>query len=1214
MQYLRTNTATRVTVGPFFDRTDGVVSETALDVTNCKITLIVDTGGVPTLVLDTFATASGGSNDMVHITGDDAGYYDLELAAADVNYLGRAKLAITDEETHCPVFHEFMIVPAMIYDSMILGTDRLDTNVTHVADTAQTAKDIGAAVPAAAAGASGGLLISGSNSGTTTLAALTVTGATTFTGAITGSNASNNLRINGAAPGASGGLLISGSNSGTTTLGALTVTGATTFTGAITGSNASNNLRINGVAPGAAGGVFIAGTNAATTVTTSFTTTFTGNLTGSVASVTGAVGSVTGAVGSVTGNVGGNVTGSIGSVASGGITATSIAADAIGASELAADAVAEIQSGLATASALATAQADLDTITGSDGVTLATTQALYAPAKAGDSMALVNDAITSAKFDESTAFPLASADSGSTAVARTGADADTLETLSDEIASAASTTNGIAQAIGSLYLVNSTTIGSTGNDTTHIHVPGLTYADDELNDYLLVILDASSGERHARWIEDWVLSTELVTVATLPFTPQSATDIVWVSSISRNVVATVDTAAIADAVWDEATAGHTTSGTFGEQVKTDIDAILADTDVIGATGAGLTSLATASALATAQADLDTLTGTDGVTLATSQPNYAPATSAALATAQTDLDTITGSDGATLATTQGNYAPAKAGDSMALVNDAITSAKFDESTAFPVTSADSGSTAIARTGADGDTLETLSDQLDIAGGTNPFVVASGTIGSTGNDTTHLHLTGLTYGDDELNDYLINIYDNSTGEYHSRWILDWADTGDLATVAALPFTPEDAVDTYTVLAVRQDVSGGSGLDAAGVRAAIGLASANLDTQLGDLPTAVENRAEMDSNSTQLTAIVADTNELQTNQGNWLTATGFSTHSAADVRTEMDANSTKLASILDDTDLIDDATSGLAKIATDVAAVLVDTSTTLQGELDGIQADTEDIQSRLPAALTAGGNIKADALAISGSTDAADNAEIVFDTDFDTNYTPVNKGWATYPAGYYDQVEASNQQFPDGFAGLTSGSIATAVWAAGTRTLTSFGTLVSDVATAVWAAATRTLSAFGFTVDTNANATETAILADTNELQTNQGNWLTATGFAVPGDEMDIVDAPNATAVTAIQSGLASQSSINALNDLSAAEVNAEVDTALADYDGPTRTEATADKDEILADIATSDGKIDAVQAKTDSLTFTNAGEVDSNIKSVNDVAVGGTGTSGDEWGPA
>lgn len=37
-------------------------------------------------------------------------------------------------------------------------------------------------------------------------------------------------------------------------------------------------------------------------------------------------------------------------------------------------------------------------------------------------------------------------------------------------------------------------------------------------------------------------------------------------------------ATVADAVWDEATSGHTTGGTFGEQAKTDIDAILADTN------------------------------------------------------------------------------------------------------------------------------------------------------------------------------------------------------------------------------------------------------------------------------------------------------------------------------------------------------------------------------------------------------------------------------------------------------------------------------------------------------------------------------------------------------------------------------------------------------------------------------------------------------------
>lgn len=51
-------------------------------------------------------------------------------------------------------------------------------------------------------------------------------------------------------------------------------------------------------------------------------------------------------------------------------------------------------------------------------------------------------------------------------------------------------------------------------------------------------------------------------------------------------------------------------------------------------------------------------------------------------------------------------------------------------------------------------------------------------------------------------------------------------------------------------------------------------------GSAPTAAAIRAEIDANSTQLAAIAADTAELQANQGNWLTAVGFSTHSAADV----------------------------------------------------------------------------------------------------------------------------------------------------------------------------------------------------------------------------------------------------------------------------------------------------------------------------------------------
>ena len=118
---------------------------------------------------------------------------------------------------------------------------------------------------------------------------------------------------------------------------------------------------------GNAGGVFIAGTNAATAVTTSFTSTFTGNLTGSVASVSGAVGSVTGAVGSVTG---GATAAELAKVpkSDGVVTWNATALASVNAE---CD-TAITDAALATAAAMATAQADLDIITGVSGVNLLT--------------------------------------------------------------------------------------------------------------------------------------------------------------------------------------------------------------------------------------------------------------------------------------------------------------------------------------------------------------------------------------------------------------------------------------------------------------------------------------------------------------------------------------------------------------------------------------------------------------------------------------------------------------------------------------------------------------------------------------------------------------------------------------------------------------------------------------------------------------------------
>lgn len=189
-----------------------------------------------------------------------------------------------------------------------------------------------------------------------------------------------------------------------------------------------------------------------------------------------------------------------------------------------------------------------------------------------------------------------------------------------------------------------------------------------------------------------------------------------------------------------------------------------------------------------------------------------------------------------------------------------------------------------------------------------------------------------------------------------------------------------------------------------------------------------------------------------------------------------------------------------------------------------------------------------------------------------------------------------------------IGTAVWATTTRLLTA-GTNIAlakgtgvtgfndlsaaqvnaEVDTAIADAALATaanLSTVAGYLDTEI----AAILADTNELQTD----------LVDGGRLDLlIDAIKAKTDN-LPSDPADASVIAGRFDT--------LDTSVADL--PTNAElttalGTAD-DAVLAQIA-------LVKAKTDSLTFGVAGHVDANIQYVNDIAVTGTGATGDEWGP-
>jgi hypothetical protein len=139
VRFLRQNTAVLVSVGPFYDKTDGVTIETALTITNERITLVADTddNSAPTLVLDNVTGAtSGTSNDLNYITGQDSGHMQLELSAANTNRVGRCLLSITDGANHVPVFHEFFILPQAIYDWLTGVIVPLPSNVTTIAGSA----------------------------------------------------------------------------------------------------------------------------------------------------------------------------------------------------------------------------------------------------------------------------------------------------------------------------------------------------------------------------------------------------------------------------------------------------------------------------------------------------------------------------------------------------------------------------------------------------------------------------------------------------------------------------------------------------------------------------------------------------------------------------------------------------------------------------------------------------------------------------------------------------------------------------------------------------------------------------------------------------------------------------------------------------------------------------------------------------------------------
>jgi hypothetical protein len=112
MRMLKQSTAATLVLGPFVDQTDGFTPETALTISQADVRLSKNAG--------TFAQ----KNDATAATHMENGSYSCPLNATDANTLGRLNISV-NEAGALPVFTEYTVVPANVYDALVAGTDWL---------------------------------------------------------------------------------------------------------------------------------------------------------------------------------------------------------------------------------------------------------------------------------------------------------------------------------------------------------------------------------------------------------------------------------------------------------------------------------------------------------------------------------------------------------------------------------------------------------------------------------------------------------------------------------------------------------------------------------------------------------------------------------------------------------------------------------------------------------------------------------------------------------------------------------------------------------------------------------------------------------------------------------------------------------------------------------------------------------------------------------
>lgn len=118
-------------IGPFVDNSDGATPKTALTIAQADVRLSKN------------GTAFAQKNEATSASHVEAGYYSVPYNATDTNTLGILKLSVTMTGTALPVWADFMVLPANVFNSIVWNTEVLGVNALNTGTVSTLANSIG---------------------------------------------------------------------------------------------------------------------------------------------------------------------------------------------------------------------------------------------------------------------------------------------------------------------------------------------------------------------------------------------------------------------------------------------------------------------------------------------------------------------------------------------------------------------------------------------------------------------------------------------------------------------------------------------------------------------------------------------------------------------------------------------------------------------------------------------------------------------------------------------------------------------------------------------------------------------------------------------------------------------------------------------------------------------------------------------------------------